>query len=364
MLLRNVAGCTTGAVLLAVAAWSWHGQLRSSMWPADLRPTIDRYFHFGQWLRTNAPSGSSLGTLEVGILGYWSELPIVDFCGLVTPGVAQHVPQREHVRFAIDTLRPTFVIAHRQPGLMENGLPELLAKHYRLVRQLDDCSLSCRLPEDAGPFAEALARALPVADGGTVRVAEAWPALDRQVYEAALAKHRNGWRLAGPGEVPSVVAYPRLDGQWSVVPIGELAPIVFDAAVLATWQPGNVAASTVVAGVMEHTAGGDLPFVGSRVQVTGPLVAVRARCRARALDGSALGPGQHATLLWTSSSNALADPRHSLHVPLPSTEVEFEVEFRLPAQRFPHGEVLDQVYLSPVAVRCVFAVLRVELVRY
>jgi hypothetical protein len=45
----------------------------------------------GEWLRANTPTGTLVGSLEAGIIGYYSERPMVDFAGLIEPEVARQM---------------------------------------------------------------------------------------------------------------------------------------------------------------------------------------------------------------------------------------------------------------------------------
>lgn len=357
----RVVTVAVAAALLAIGVSCWRGQKRDGLWPTQLEPVQNRYLHLGRWLHREAPAGASLGSLEIGMLGFYSQLPMVDFCGLVTPDVAWRMRSRTHVRYAIDTLRPELVLGHSDDGAMEEGLRERVAQQYRLVRQLDDCRVYRRLPDDRAAWVEALVRALPSATG-VLQIEAPWPAFDAAEFGARLAAA--GWRLAGADEPPTHVAAAGLDDAWSVVAAAALAPVVFDAAALAGWQAGNVVGSQRVDGGVEYTAASPLPFVGARIDVSGPVVAVRARCRVRPLVGAALPAGRQALLYWTSSTYAQPRAGEGVRAPVPVGSGEFEVEFRLPAQRFVRGEVLQRLYLSPADAICAFTVLRVEVLRH
>jgi hypothetical protein len=49
------------------------------------------YLGIVEWLERNVPEGTSVAFIEIGYLGYFSNHPVVDLGGLVTPGVADHV---------------------------------------------------------------------------------------------------------------------------------------------------------------------------------------------------------------------------------------------------------------------------------
>jgi predicted nucleotidyltransferase len=51
-------------------------------------PRVQIYRDVGLWLAENTPPEASVGTLEVGIIGYYARRRMVDFAGLIQPDVA------------------------------------------------------------------------------------------------------------------------------------------------------------------------------------------------------------------------------------------------------------------------------------
>jgi len=49
------------------------------------------YRAVGEWLEENTPADASVGALEVGMIGYFSKRPMVDFAGLISPKVADQM---------------------------------------------------------------------------------------------------------------------------------------------------------------------------------------------------------------------------------------------------------------------------------
>ncbi len=73
--------------LMMSAAWSTLGAVR---WPpVDQRGSA--YMEMALWLNSNATSGQSVAYFEVGTLGYYTDLGVVDLVGLVTPSMIPHV---------------------------------------------------------------------------------------------------------------------------------------------------------------------------------------------------------------------------------------------------------------------------------
>jgi hypothetical protein len=63
------------------------------------------YREVGQWLAAHTPAGASVGALEVGIIGYYSQRPMIDFAGLIQPKVA--------ARWALAYFEPDYVVVGR-----------------------------------------------------------------------------------------------------------------------------------------------------------------------------------------------------------------------------------------------------------
>ena len=66
-----------------------HGAMRLLQQPSRL----ELYRAVGDWLKENTPPDARVGTLEVGIIGYYSQRPMVDFAGLIQPEVARQLRQ-------------------------------------------------------------------------------------------------------------------------------------------------------------------------------------------------------------------------------------------------------------------------------
>jgi len=347
-----------GAVVFSASAWS----RRQTFWPSDLRPKANRYYALGEWLRHNAPPGASLATLEIGMLGYWSGLRIHDLCGLVTAGVAEHVPGGDHVRFVLTTMHSTFVLAHVPHGGMEAGLPELVQEGYRLVRSIDDCRLYQRLPP-ADASIRALVESLAKEPPGVVAIADPWPSLDRPAWAAELAKI--GWRLLVDRGEPDVVAFLQSDDRWRIVPASGLQPVVLEAEGLAAFQPFDAVRVRVGAGANGEpgiVATGPLACLVGDVALPGPIVAVTVH--GRIFGDEPVPPGSTARLVCSTGSRPTADPEYALDVPLIAPEGAFVVEFVLPVALVPADETLRQVFVAPVVGARAFQIDRIEFSRH
>jgi len=84
-------------------------------WRPD--PRLDVYRQIGEWLRSETPPEATVGTLEVGIIGYYSQRTMIDFSGLVQPEVAQQLASagtyEGSTKWAIERFWPDYVVLDR-----------------------------------------------------------------------------------------------------------------------------------------------------------------------------------------------------------------------------------------------------------
>lgn len=70
------------------------------------------YERAGEWLKANTQPADRIGYIEIGYLGYYSQRPIIDALGLVTPDVASHVAAR-NFGWAYARYRPEYIIINQ-----------------------------------------------------------------------------------------------------------------------------------------------------------------------------------------------------------------------------------------------------------
>ena len=128
----------TGLALAGLLVWpslkACQGLIRNS---PDGRAQI--YTVAGKWLNQNTPSEAAVGTLEVGILGYYSQRSIVDFAGLIQPDVARQVEAgyENAAIWAVGIYQPEYLVFH--PA----WFPRMVAAswfsdRYRIVKQFEN----------------------------------------------------------------------------------------------------------------------------------------------------------------------------------------------------------------------------------
>ena len=118
-------------VILAVLLGGQIGRL----WQMHLAPDprFEIYQASGEWLRANTPPEASVGALEVGIIGYYAQRPMVDFAGLIQPEIAEQLGASASYgsasAWAIERYQPDYLVVHR------GRFPELEAEFLPACQQ-------------------------------------------------------------------------------------------------------------------------------------------------------------------------------------------------------------------------------------
>jgi len=78
---------------------------------------LEIYRDAGLWLKKHTPVGATVGTLEVGIIGFVSDRTMFDFPGLLHPEVARHLTGAEDFEkgalFVFDAYHPDYLVLHQ-----------------------------------------------------------------------------------------------------------------------------------------------------------------------------------------------------------------------------------------------------------
>ena len=104
-------------------------------------PRYAIYRAAGEWLKNNIPQKTSIGALDVGIIGYFAQRPMVDFAGLLYPEIAARLHQSsdygEAAQWAAEHYHLPYIV------LLEGNLPQL-EQGYLAKR----CQVTQRFPGD------------------------------------------------------------------------------------------------------------------------------------------------------------------------------------------------------------------------
>lgn len=95
------------------------------------------YYDIALWVKENTPETAQLAALEIGTLGWYSERPIVDLCGLVSPLIAKLYKTRDYAGF-YSLYSPEYVLVHDPMPPMEAGITEWVERgDYVLEKRFD-----------------------------------------------------------------------------------------------------------------------------------------------------------------------------------------------------------------------------------
>jgi hypothetical protein len=111
---RGSVGVATALILAMMLI-----QIRSL---AHIRETVDSrlaiYRSVGLWLHEHTASDASVGTLEVGIIGYYAQRRMIDFAGLIQPETATHLTHdatyEDAARWAVVRFQPSYIVVQNQ----------------------------------------------------------------------------------------------------------------------------------------------------------------------------------------------------------------------------------------------------------
>jgi hypothetical protein len=114
VLYSRLSALSVAALLIAIVIGGqiWALTIQRTLPDARLEP----YRAIGAWLQANTPPDAVVGALEVGIIGYYAERPIIDFAGLIQPDIALQIGPTsgyaEAARWAIAQYRPDYLVLH------------------------------------------------------------------------------------------------------------------------------------------------------------------------------------------------------------------------------------------------------------
>jgi hypothetical protein len=125
------------------------------------------YVPAGQWLAENTRPGADVATIEIGVIGYQSQRPILDTMGLVTPDMTTHqLGWRETLVYALSAHRPEYAVTLPNTAWDDVLTAWWFDRDYAPAAVFDNVSLYARrpLPETA----YAVPAAAPLDQGITV----------------------------------------------------------------------------------------------------------------------------------------------------------------------------------------------------
>jgi tetratricopeptide (TPR) repeat protein len=101
-------------------------------------PAFELYTQTGQWLKQNTPPDTKVGFIEVGYIGFYSQRPIVDALGLVTPGIVPFLLKQDF-QGILAQFQPEYYLRNtaQDDWLITQVLRTMwFQEHYSLVHQI------------------------------------------------------------------------------------------------------------------------------------------------------------------------------------------------------------------------------------
>ena len=123
-----VLGAFCTLLFLQLAVLQARYTLFVTQWP---RGMDENFIEIGEWLRDNTPPDAVVATGEIGVPGYFSERPLIDLLGLVSPEVIPHLRDRSVPEYLLEAEPDYLVIEGRGP--LRN--PELRARSELLFER-------------------------------------------------------------------------------------------------------------------------------------------------------------------------------------------------------------------------------------
>ncbi|MBK8979384.1 MAG: hypothetical protein IPM29_26090 [Planctomycetes bacterium] len=376
--LALLLGYGRGRDAMVASTWDarFTGPGRESLLPGSLEPLRHRYLHIGLWMRDHTPAHFSLAATEVGMLGFYSEHTIVDFLGLVTAEVGEHVASGDHLRFALESRKPELVLQHPDGFVFEDGLTGLLAEHYVPVQRVEDCEIHLRWPSARDETAFAAEVAAACGEPGTALTSIAFESFPRLLDFAEFrAEFTRALPAVGVHETPrgvptSHVARILPDGRVTVLPRPADVALSSDGADLAVWSVAGAVRVLDAQGVVLPAAGA--ASLSRDLEVTGPLAAVELRLH--------FAPGTEpqfagSTVTWHSALSprpAFPPSARAAWPPAPPRGGgEVVVRIDLPAHALTAQDTLTHLSVEPITARlpeppagAEFRLVGVRLLRY
>jgi hypothetical protein len=133
----RLASIVTLAILFSITA----AQV-ADLW--KMKDSPDRraaaYRAVGNWLKENTPADAVIGSLEVGVIGFYAERRMVDFAGLIQPEVAKQLGRGksydEAAAWTMEKYQPDYVVLVK--GDLRSFRQDYLEEHCRITQRFPE----------------------------------------------------------------------------------------------------------------------------------------------------------------------------------------------------------------------------------
>lgn len=103
----------------------------------EIDPHSSTYVEIGQWLEANTPPNSSVGMIEIGIIGFYSDRTVVDTMGLVSPDMVGHLGHwLQTLQFAVNYYWPDYVVGLEKTAWVNIVEQEWFKEAYMLETEI------------------------------------------------------------------------------------------------------------------------------------------------------------------------------------------------------------------------------------
>jgi len=134
---RRLALIGLAVALIGSAVWLSGSVMRIGQ-QIDQRLVV--YRAAGEWLAAYTAPTATVATLEIGIVGYYAQRPMIDFAGLVQPDIAGQLGPGHYIAaasYAIDRYRPDYLVLYEHIFPLLAARPDL-AEHCPVVAEIPD----------------------------------------------------------------------------------------------------------------------------------------------------------------------------------------------------------------------------------
>ena len=98
---------------------------------------MQSYRRGAEWIKAHSEPNASIAYVEIGVIGYYSERPILDLMGLVTPEARPYVLQN-NLLGALKANPTDFVLAHTRGRMTPIVTSRWFKRRYREVMRFED----------------------------------------------------------------------------------------------------------------------------------------------------------------------------------------------------------------------------------
>lgn len=124
---NQVLGKAGGLVYAALGLLIFGQFFASNYRRLSTLPPPPAYQQIGLWLKNNVPADAHLAAAEIGTLGWYSELYMIDILGLVTPENSRFIGERRFEAW-LDLYSPDLVLIHAPPWATETAVVKAAAR--------------------------------------------------------------------------------------------------------------------------------------------------------------------------------------------------------------------------------------------